>query len=101
MYMLPSYDVQTAYNVHKYSRCSAEVLQNVFGEDSSYTCSSGKQWVCRTCDAILTRGNIPVQALANGFKLPSIPSSSTSCGNIYLGLVEQFHYVGLDKVPSE
>ena len=61
-----------SYNVHKYSRCSAEVLQNVFGEDSSYTCSSGKQWVCKTCDSALTRGNIPVQAKANGFNLPSI-----------------------------
>ena len=25
------------------------------------------------------------------------PSNSTSCGNVYLGLIEQFHYVGLDK----
>ena len=28
------------------------------------------------------------------------PSSSTSRGNIYIGLIEQFHYVGLDKVSS-
>ena len=27
------------------------------------------------------------------------PSNSASRGNIYLGLIEQFHYVGLDKVP--
>ena len=26
------------------------------------------------------------------------PSSGTSHGSIYLGLIEQFHYVGLDKV---
>ena len=26
------------------------------------------------------------------------PSSGTSHGNIYLGLIEQFHYVGFDKM---
>ena len=57
--------------------------------------------------------NIAIQGICEMFSItvnvlsthnPSMvsitPSSGTSHGNIYIGLVEQFHYVGLDKVSS-
>ena len=61
------------FNIHKYSH---EMLQNIL----SIECVGDKQWVCRTCDGALTRGNIPVQAKTNGFKLPVIPPE-LSCLN--------------------
>ena len=71
-----------SYNIHKYTKCSTDVLENVFAEESNYTCSNGKQWVCKTCDGALTRGNNPVQAKANGFKLPSIPPEFSSLNSL-------------------
>ena len=64
------------FNVHKYTKCSGETLQNIM--DIEYV--GDKQWVCRTCDGALTWGNIPVQAKVNGFKLPVIPPE-LSCLN--------------------
>ena len=40
----------------------------------------GKQWVCKTCDGALCRGNLPVQAKANGMELDSEPTE-LSCLN--------------------
>ena len=65
-----------SFNVHKYTKCSDEILQNIL----SVEYIGDKQWVCRTCDGALTRGNIPVQAKVNGFKLPIIPPE-LSCLN--------------------
>ena len=43
---------------------------------------------------------INVLSMHNPSIVSVTPSSSASRGNIYLGLVQQYHYVGLDKVPS-
>ena len=88
-------------NVDKYNKCSAEVLQNVFDKESSYTCSSGKQWVCKTCDSALTRGNIPVQAKANGFKLPSIPPEFSSLNSLEVRLISlRVPFMKMVALPS-
>ena len=65
-----------SFNVHKYTKCSDEMLQNIL----SVEYIGDKQWVCRTCDGALTRGNIPIQAKTNGFMLPTIPPE-LSCLN--------------------
>ena len=46
--------------------------------------------------------NITINILStyNPNMISITPSSGTSHGNVYLGLIEQFHYVGLDKVSS-
>ena len=54
-------------------------MQSIFPVDDLCDIDD-KQWVCRTCDGALTQGNIPVQAKANGFKLPAI-SPELSCLN--------------------
>ena len=59
-------------NKAKYTKASADVIQKVFSADLSYI---GKQWVCRTCDRTLKRGNIPLQAKANGLQLCQVLSS--------------------------
>ena len=88
-------------NVHKYSKCNAEVLQNVFGEDLSYKCSNGKQWVCKTCDSALTRGNIPVQAKTNGFKLTTIPPELSSLNALEIRLISlRVPFMKMVALPS-
>ena len=68
-----------SFNIHKYAKCSDQLLHSIFPVDDLRDIDD-KQWVCRTCDGALTRGNIPVQAKANGFKLPAIPPE-LSCLN--------------------
>ena len=90
-----------SYNIHKYTKCSTDVLENVFAEESNYTCSNGKQWVCKTCDGALTRGNIPVQAKANGFKLPSIPPEFSSLNSLEVRLISlRVPFMKMVALPS-
>lgn len=55
------------YNRTKYTKTGVKVLESVFSAEFEYICSDGKKWVCRTCGGALIRGNIPLQAKANGF----------------------------------
>ena len=66
------------FNMQKYTKCTDEMLQNILSEGSLY--DDGKQWMCKTCDGALIKGNIPAQAKANGLKLPPIPPE-LSCLN--------------------
>ena len=83
MHMLPSYDVQTVvpYNRGKYTKASNDVLERVFSAENNHISLDGKQWVCKTCHAALTRGNMPLQAKANGLQLSPIPPE-LSCLNL-------------------
>ena len=56
-------------NKANYTKASADVVKKVFSADLSYISFDGKQWVCRTCDRTLKRGNMPLQAKANGLQL--------------------------------
>ena len=77
------------------------MLQNVFGDELSYTCSDGKQWVCKTCDGALTRGNIPVQAKANVFQLPSIPPELSSLNALEVRLISlRVPFMKMVALPS-
>ena len=62
------------YSRGKYIKASNELLEQVFSAEHSYTNSGGKQWVCKTCDGALKRGNMPLQAKANGLQLCPMPS---------------------------
>ena len=48
------------YNKAKYTKASNELLEQVFCNEHSYISTDGKQWVCKTCDGALSRGNMPV-----------------------------------------
>ena len=54
---------------------------------NSYISSDGKQWVCKTCDAALKRGNMPLQAKANGLQLYPIPSQLSGLNMLELRLI--------------
>ena len=62
----------------KYTKASPELLREL--SEHAYITSDGKQWVCKTCDGALCRGNLPVQAKANGMELGSEPAE-LSCLN--------------------
>ena len=62
----------------KYSKASLELLGELC--EHIYVTSEGKQWVCKTCDGALSRGNLPVQAKANGMELDNGPAE-LSCLN--------------------
>ena len=58
------------------------MLNKVFCDEFKHVCCDGKQWACKTCDSALTRGNMPLQAQANGLQLQPIPpelSSRNAC----------------------
>ena len=65
-------------NVHKYAKASPVILADVFSD--LYTSFDGNQWICATCNAALTRGNMPTQAVANGLRLSPVPPE-LSCLN--------------------
>ena len=56
--MLPPHDGVILCN---YTKASADVIQKVFSADLS----DGNEWVC---DRTLKRGNMPLQAKANGLQ---------------------------------
>ena len=62
----------------KYTKATPELLKKL--SEHAYVSSDGKQWVCKTCDGALCRGNLPVQAKANGMELDSEPTEM-SCLN--------------------
>ena len=62
----------------KYTNVSPQLLESL--SEHAYIASEGQQWVCKTCDGALSRGNLPVQAKANGMQLDSEPAE-LSCLN--------------------
>jgi len=50
----------------KYTKASRELLERVFSAEHIYISLDCKQWICRICDGALKRGNMPLQAKANG-----------------------------------
>ena len=57
-------------NLAKYSKCSNDLLQNVFSADHRYISNDGNEWVCKTCDRALKRRVMPLQTKANGLQPP-------------------------------
>ena len=66
------------YKRSKYTKTSSTVLDQVFSD--LYISNDGNQWVCTTCDRALSRGNMPLQAKANGLQLCAVPDE-LSCLN--------------------
>ena len=65
-------------NLNVSTKASPELLDGL--SDNAYVSSDGKQWVCKTCDGALCRGNLAVQAKDNGMELDSEPAE-LSCLN--------------------
>ena len=71
----------------KYTKASNELLMQVFSAEHNYISSDGKQWICKTCDAALKRGNMPLQAKANGLQLCLIPNQLSGLNMLELRLM--------------
>ena len=74
-------------NLAKYSKCSKDLLQNVFSADVCYISNDGNEWVCMTCDRALKRGVMPLQAKANGLKLCKVPPELSDLNALELRLI--------------
>ena len=71
----------------KYTKAGNEFLMQVFSAEHNYISSDGKQWICKACDAALKRGNMPLQAKANGLQLCSMPNQLSSLNMLELRLI--------------
>ena len=58
----------------KYTKASNELLEQIFSAENNYISSDGKQWICKTYDGALKKGNMPLQAKTNGLQLCPIPN---------------------------
>ena len=74
-------------NLAKYTKCTNNLLECVFGSDLRYVCDTGNEWVCKTCDRALKRGVMPLQAKANGLKLSQIPAELSDLNALELRLI--------------
>ena len=90
-----------AYNKTKYAKASNELLERVFCNEHSYVSTDGKQWVCKTCDGALSRGNMPVQAKANGLQLCTIPTELSDLNALELRLISlRVPFMKMVALPS-
>ena len=61
------------FNRSKYSRASESVLDSVFSDALLYKSPDGSYYICKTCNAALLRGRMPLQAKANNLGLSTVP----------------------------
>ena len=89
------------FNRGKYTEASPDVITNVFCNEFTYVSCDGKQWVCKTCDGALIRGNIPLQAKANGLQLPVIPNELSTLNTLELRLISlRVPFMKMVALPS-
>ena len=88
-------------NLAKYSKCSKDLLQNVFSADVCYISNDGNEWVCMTCDRALKRGVMPLQAKANGLKLCKVPPELSDLNALELRLIcRRVPFMKMVALPS-
>ena len=89
------------YNRTKYIKASNELLEQSFSAEHNYISSDGKQWVCKTCDAALKRGSMPLQAKANRLQLCPIPSQLSGLNMLELRLISlRVPFMKMVALPS-
>ena len=60
-----------------------------------------KQWVCNTCDRTLSRGNMPLQAKANGLQLCHVPPELADLNLLELRLISlRVPFMKMVALPS-
>ena len=89
------------YTKTKYTKASSELLEQIFSATHTYISSDGKQWVCKTCDAALKRGNLPLQAKANELQLCPVPSELANLNMLELRLISlRVPFMKMVALPS-
>ena len=87
-------------NLAKYSKCSKDLLQNVFSADVCYISNDGNEWVCMTCDRALKRGVMPLQAKANGLKLCKVPPELSDLNALKRLICRRVPFMKMVALPS-
>ena len=88
-------------NFAKYSKCSNDLLQNVFSADHRHISNDGNEWVCKTCDRALKRRVMPLQAKANGLQLCNIPPELSDLNALELRLISlHMPFIKMVALPS-
>ena len=88
-------------NLVKYSKCSNDLLQNVFSADHRYISNDGDEWVCKTCDRALKRRVMPLQAKANGLQLCNVPPELSDLNALELRLISlRVPFMKMVALPS-
>ena len=88
-------------NVHKYSKATPALLADVVGTECLYTNVDGYQWICCTCNAALTRGNMPAQAIANGLRLSDVPPELSCLNALEIRLISlRVPFMKMVALPS-
>ena len=87
--------------VHKYSKATPALLADVLGTECLYTNFDGYQWICCTCNAALTRGNMPAQAIANGLRLSDVPPDLSCLNALEIRLISlRVPFMKMVALPS-
>ena len=85
----------------KYSKCSNDLLKNVFSSDHRYISNDGNEWVCLTYDGALKRGVMPLQAKANGLQLCIVPPELSDLNALELRLISlRVPFMKMVALPS-
>ena len=73
----------------------------MFNDSLKYISIDGNLWICRTCDASLIRGKLPLQAKANGLKLTPIPPELSNLNPLELRLISlRVPFMKMVALPS-
>ena len=90
------------FNNDKYLSINSEISVKVFTEQFKFFFSiDGKMWICRTCDNMLHKGKMPVQAKANGLQLDPIPNELEDLNALELRLISlHITFMKMVALPS-
>ena len=69
------------------SKYEDNVLKSVSHQTYKHTSVDNKEWICRSCHNAMCRGNVPVQAKANGLDLDVIPDELKDLNTLELRLI--------------
>ena len=84
-----------------YTILEADLSNKVFSADISYISYDGKEWMRKTCDRALKRGNMPLQAKANGLWLSQVPPELSNLNALELRLIcLRLPFVKMVALPS-
>ena len=75
------------FNNDKYLSINSEISVKVFTEQFKFVSIDDKMWICRTCDNMLHKGKMPVQAKANSLQLDPIPNELEDLNALELRLI--------------
>ena len=88
-------------NKTKYTKASNDLLNSVFCANLSRISIDGKEYMCKTCDRVLTRGSRPVQAKANGLQLSDVSPELSGLNALELRLISlRVPFMKMVALPS-